>query len=137
MIRGQSQKRMARWPKTNNGDGELYWKSTALNVVLREACVFLRDAPKSPRLRLWPVGRDDSSRVLIGAAGRSRSDWRRRTVGALIGQSVCRLLACACEQQSIARAQGLAAACKAVTTGAFTSQDGLFLKHKMSPLFLV
>ncbi len=39
VIRGQSQKRMARWPKTNNGDGELYWKSTALNVVLREACV--------------------------------------------------------------------------------------------------
>ncbi len=41
VIRGQSQKRMARWPKTNNGDGELYWKSTAFNVVLREACVFL------------------------------------------------------------------------------------------------
>ncbi len=39
VIRGQSQKRMARWPKTNNGDEELYWKSTALNVVLREACV--------------------------------------------------------------------------------------------------
>ncbi len=40
VIRGQSQKRMARWPKTNNGDGELYRKSTAFNVVLREACVF-------------------------------------------------------------------------------------------------
>ncbi len=40
VIRGQSQKRMARWPKTNNGDEELYWKSTAFNVVLREACVF-------------------------------------------------------------------------------------------------
>ncbi len=73
-------------------------------------------APKSPRLRLWPVRRDDSSRVLVGAAGRSRSDWRRRTIGAVIGQSACRLLACACEQQSIARAQGLAAACKAATT---------------------
>ncbi len=40
VIRGQSQKRMARWPKTNNGDEELYWKSTAFKVVLREACVF-------------------------------------------------------------------------------------------------
>ncbi len=45
---------------------------------MRLAC-FKRDAPKSPRLRLWPVRRDDSSRVLIGAAGRSRSDWRRRS----------------------------------------------------------
>ncbi len=92
VIRCQSQKRMARWPKTNNGDEELYWKSTAFNVVLREACVFERDAPKSPGIRLWPVRRDESSRVLIGAAGRSRSDWRRRTLGALIGQSACRLL---------------------------------------------
>ncbi len=37
-------------------------------------------------------------------------------MGALIGQSACTLLTCACEQQSIARAQGLAAACKAATT---------------------
>ncbi len=86
-------------------------KDTAFNVLLREACVFSR-----PRIRLCPVRRDDSSRVLIGAAGTSRSDWRRRNVGALIGQSACRLLACACEQQSIARAQGLTAACKAATT---------------------
>ncbi len=76
VIRGQSQERMARWPKAMNGDEELYWKSTPVNVVLRDACVFKSDAPKSPRLRLWPVRRDDSSRVLIGAAGRSRSDWR-------------------------------------------------------------
>ncbi len=40
---------------------------------------------------LKSVRRDDSSRVLIGAAGRSRSDWRRRSVGTLIGQSACRL----------------------------------------------
>ncbi len=40
VIPGQSQKRMARWPKTNNGGEELYWKSTAFNVVLRDACVF-------------------------------------------------------------------------------------------------
>ncbi len=39
-------------------------------------CVFYRDAPKSPRLRLWPVRCGDSSRVLIGTAGGSRSDWR-------------------------------------------------------------
>ncbi len=53
-------------------------KDTAFNVLLREACVFKRDAPKSPGIRLWPVRRDDSSRVLIGAARLSRSDWRRR-----------------------------------------------------------
>ncbi len=38
---------------------------------------------------------DDSSRVLIGEAGLWRCDWCRRNVGALIGQSACRLLACA------------------------------------------
>ncbi len=40
VIRGQSQRRMALWPKTDNGDANLYWTSTAFNVVLREACVF-------------------------------------------------------------------------------------------------
>ncbi len=79
---------MARGPKTNNADEELYWKNTAFYVILREACVCKRDAPKCPRIRLWPVRRDDISRVLIGAAGL----WRRRNVGALIGQSACRLL---------------------------------------------
>ncbi len=44
-------------------------KDTAFNVMLREACVCKRDAPMSVRIRLWPVRRDDSSRVLIGAAG--------------------------------------------------------------------
>ncbi len=72
---------MARWPKTNNGDEELYWKNTAFHVMLREACVCERDAPKCVRIRLWPVRRDDSSRVLIGTAGLSRSDWRRRKCG--------------------------------------------------------
>ncbi len=91
-------------------------KDTAFNVMSREACVFQRAAPQIPRIRLWAVRRDDSSRVLIGAAGRSRSDWRSRNVGALIGQSACRLLVCACEQQSIPRAQVLAAACNAATT---------------------
>ncbi len=52
-----------------------------------------RDAPKCVRIHLWPLRRDDSSRVLIGAAGVWRSDWRRRNVGPLIGQSACRLLA--------------------------------------------
>ncbi len=49
--------------------------------MLREACVFKRAALKCVRIRLWPVRRDDSSRVLIGAAGMSRSDWRRRKRG--------------------------------------------------------
>ncbi len=45
------------------------------------------------KIRLWPLRRNDSSRVLIGASGMWRSDWRRRDVGALSGQSACRLLA--------------------------------------------
>ncbi len=44
------------------------------------------------RIRFCPLRRDDSSRVLIGAAGTWRSDWRRHDVGVLIGQSACRLL---------------------------------------------
>ncbi len=76
--------------------------------MLREACVCKRDAPKCVRIRLWPVRRDDSSRALIGAAGLWRSDWRRRNVGALIGQSACRLLACtrAAIDSTRARASG-------------------------------
>ncbi len=51
---------------------------TALSVMLREACVCKRVAPKCVRIRLWPLRRDDSSRVLIGAAGMRRSDWPER-----------------------------------------------------------
>ncbi len=68
-------------------------KVTALRVVLHEACVCKRDAPTCVRIRLWPLRRDDSSRVMIGAAGVWRSDWRRRDVGALFGQTTCRLMA--------------------------------------------
>ncbi len=62
----------------NNGDEILYWKNTASDVVLCEACVCKRYAPKCVRIRLWPVRRGDSSRVLIGAAGMWRSDWPDR-----------------------------------------------------------
>ncbi len=48
-----------------------------------------------PGIRLWPLRRGDSSRVLIGSAGIWRSDWRRWNVGVLIGQGACRLLASA------------------------------------------
>ncbi len=72
--------------------------------MLREECVYKRDAPKCVRIRLWPFRRDDSSRVLIGAAGMLRSDWRRRNVGALIGQRACRLLALAREAIDSTRA---------------------------------
>ncbi len=72
-------------------------KGTALSVLLREACVCKRDAPKRVRIRLWLPRRDDSSRVLIDAVGWWLYDWRRRNVGALIGQSVCRLLTLARE----------------------------------------
>ncbi len=70
---------------------------TALNVMMREACVCKRDAPMCGRIRLWPLRREDSSRVLIGAAVTWRSDWRRRDVGVLISQSACCLLALARE----------------------------------------
>ncbi len=48
--------------------------------------------------------REESSRVLIGAAGTWRSDWRRWDVGVLIGQSACRLLALAREEIDSTRA---------------------------------
>ncbi len=72
--------------------------------MLREACVCKRDAPQCPRIRLWPVRRDDSSRVVIGADGLWRSDWRRRNVGAFGVR--------ASERRLIARAQGLATVCR-------------------------
>ncbi len=56
-------------------------KVTTKRVMLCEACVCERDAPKCVRIRLLPVRRDDSSRVLVGAAGLWRSDWRRRKCG--------------------------------------------------------
>ncbi len=42
------------------------------------------------RIRHWPLRRDDSSRVLIGAVGTWRSDWRRWDVSALVG--VCNIV---------------------------------------------
>ncbi len=51
-----------------------------------------RDVPNF-QITPWPLRRDDSSRVVIGVAGIWRSDWHRRHVGTLIGQSACRLLA--------------------------------------------
>ncbi len=97
-------------------DKELYWKNTAFDVMLREACVCKRDAPKCVRIRLWPLMRDDSSRVLIDAAGVWPSDWRRRNLSALIGQSARRRLAFAREaiDSTCARASG---SLQAATTG--------------------
>ncbi len=86
----QHKERKARWPKTDNGDENLYLKM----VNPREACVGKRGALKCVRIRLWPIRRDDSSRDLIGAAaGTWRSNWHRREVGTVIFQSACRLLA--------------------------------------------
>ncbi len=59
-------------PKTCIGNG------TDLSVMLREACVCKREAPMRVRIRLLPLMRDDSSRVLIGAAGTWSSDWPER-----------------------------------------------------------
>ncbi len=72
--------------------------------MLREACVCKRDAPKCVRIRIWALRRDDSSHALIGAAGMRRSDWCMRNVGALIGQSECRLSASAREDIDSMRA---------------------------------
>ncbi len=88
----------------NNGDAILYWKNTVIDVMLREACVRKRDAPKCVRIRLWLLRCADSARVLIGAAGMRRSDWRRRNVGAMIGQRACRVLALAREAIDSTRA---------------------------------
>ncbi len=79
-------------------------KGTPLSVMLSEACVCQRDVPKCVKIRLWPLRRDDSLRVLIGAAGPRRSDLRRRDVGVLIGQSACRILAFAREAIDSTRA---------------------------------
>ncbi len=53
-------------------------------MMLREACVCRRDALECVRIHLWPLRREHRSRVLIGAAGTWRSDWRRRDVGVLL-----------------------------------------------------
>ncbi len=86
----------------NNGDEILYWKNAAFDMMLREACVCKRDMPKCVRIRLWPVRRDDSSRVLIGTGG----TWALWLARARVGFWRAR------EQRSIARAQGLAAVCR-------------------------
>ncbi len=104
---------MARWPWTDNGVANLLLPLTCCCV--RRACssVTRRKVPEFAFGRLGVTTAHASwlaqleGRVLIGAGG---------SVGALIGQSACRVLACACEQQTIARALGLAAACKADTT---------------------
>ncbi len=90
-------------------------KDTALDVMLREVCVCKRDAPTCVRTCIWPLRRDDRSRALIGAAGMWRSDWRRRDVGALIGQSACRLLALAREAIDGTRA-GASSSLQSATT---------------------
>ncbi len=40
------------------------------DCLVREACVH--------SIRLWPLRRDDSSRILIGTGGTSRSNWAER-----------------------------------------------------------
>ncbi len=55
-------------------------KGLALSVMLREVCVCERDASTCVRIRLWPLRRGDSSRVLIGVAVLWRSDWPTRVL---------------------------------------------------------
>ncbi len=54
--------------------------------MLREACLCNRDETTCPRIRIWPLRRDNSSRALIGAAVALRSDWHRRDEGVQVGQ---------------------------------------------------
>ncbi len=107
----EPKERNARWQKMYNGDESLYW-----------ACVCKGDAPLCVRILLW---RDDSSCVLIGAAGTWRSDWRRRDIGVLIGQSVCRLLASAPEAIDSTRTRASGNLHSAATKG--TSEKGFFI----------
>ncbi len=44
-------------------------QETVLGAMLCEVCMCKRDAPMCVRVRLWPLRREASSRVLIGAAG--------------------------------------------------------------------
>ncbi len=77
----------------NTGQGQIMGTKsyigigTALSVMLHEACVCKRDAPMCVRIRLGPLRREDSSRVLIGAGRTWSSDWRSWDVGVVIGQS--------------------------------------------------
>ncbi len=71
---------------------------------VKRVCVCNRDAPTCVRIRLWLLRLDDSSRVLIGAAGMWWPDWCRWNVGFLIGQSTCRRLALAREAIDSTRA---------------------------------
>ncbi len=45
-------------------------------VSLKNVSVVVCDCVN--RIRLWPVGRDDRSGVLIGAGGKRPSDWPER-----------------------------------------------------------
>ncbi len=80
---------------------------------MRRACFNI--TRRCVSIRRWPLRRDDRSRVLIGAAGMWRSDWRRRNVGALIGECLYRLLALALEAIDGMRA-GDSGSLQAVTT---------------------
>ncbi len=80
-----------------------------------------RDAPMSVRICLWPLRRDDSSRVLIGAAWTCRSDWRMRDVGVVIGQGGCRLLALAQEAIDSTRAGASGSLHSATTNPHYTT----------------
>lgn len=75
VTRCRSQKRSTDWPKTNIAIENVY---STLRVMLREACVCYRDAPKGVSIRLWQPSRDDSSHVLIVAFEMCRSGWTER-----------------------------------------------------------
>ncbi len=64
------------WAK--GGLGGRYSIKLILVLYMRDTCVLSCESPMCVRIRLWPLRRDDSSRVLIGTGGTWRSDWPDR-----------------------------------------------------------
>ncbi len=54
----------------------MYWeKYSFLNDITKKCSWSGVPHDSFPRIRLWPLRRDDRSGVLIGAGGTRRSDW--------------------------------------------------------------
>ncbi len=75
---------------------------------INEMGIFNVTHDRVPRIRLWPLWCDGRSGVLIGAGGTRRSDWPARVLANDVSARIDRWPAC--EERSIAREQGQAAA---------------------------
>ncbi len=70
---------MARWPKTDKRGGKMYWGKYSLlsDLTKWRSCSGVARGCV-PRIRRWPLRRDDCSADLIGAAETRRCDWLAR-----------------------------------------------------------